>query len=73
MVWFCGTERELRDVARDGVNARQKKDSRLSELVTKLLADEQVGKKERLNMWQWGDAGNEEDEMLDVGGMRRRT
>ena len=54
------------------VNTRQK-DSRLSDLVTKLLADEQVGKKERLNMWQWGDAGDEEDEALDVGGMRRRT
>lgn len=54
------------------VNTRQR-DSRLSELVTKLLADEEVGKKERLNMWQWGDAGQEEDEMLDVGGMRRRT
>lgn len=45
----------------------------LSDLVTKLQADEQVGKKERLNMWQWGDAGDEADESLDVGGMRRRT
>ena len=54
------------------VNTRQR-DSRLSELVTKLLADEQVGKKERLHMWQWGDAGDDDDAAVDVGGMRRRT
>ena len=42
------------------VNAKHK--DKKGKLIAQLQEDEAVGKKERLNMWQWGDAVDDEDE-----------
>ena len=48
------------------VNSKLGKKPQVAELVTKLALDEAVGKKERLNLWQYGDA-YDEDEAPEFG------